>query len=217
MKTVKVIFTVLLLSAFTGIVGAQNNENNRDSRFGVKGGLNLSNLYIDHVTDEHVRESYHAGLYAKLPVLDFISVQPELLYSEKGAEVTYGADNTERSVEYSLRYIDMPVLLRVDISNFYVNAGPYGSYLLDAQTKVTSNASGTNEQEFDLNEDNFSTFDYGVAGGVGFQWKAFDLGVRYNLGLRDVGSKDQRPGANGTDPLSNGRNSVAQAYIGLGF
>ena len=35
-------------------------------RAGLKGGLNISNLYIENVTDENARLGFHVGVYGQL-------------------------------------------------------------------------------------------------------------------------------------------------------
>ena len=71
------LFTICLLAA-TFTAKAQDDK---QFRFGVKGGVNLSNLYIDEVTDEKAKVGLHAGLWMKAPIGEFFAIQPELLWS----------------------------------------------------------------------------------------------------------------------------------------
>jgi hypothetical protein len=235
MKTVKIICTVLVIGAF-GLATANAQENRlsygsadymskpgndkedkekkeRHNKFGVKGGVNISNLYIDDVHDEQVKESFHFGVYSKMNVAGAFSIQPEMMYSRKGAEVEYRRNNLQGNVDYSLDYIDFPLLMRVDIGALNLHAGPYASYLVDAEVR-SEDVRGGSSPTANLNEDAFHSFDYGVSGGLGLEWKVIDMGVRYNYGLRDVGSYNRNEPGNA---LESGRNSVAQFYIGLGF
>ncbi len=60
-------------------------------KFGIKGGLNYANQTGSDITitsnnyNKEAITSYHAGLVAEIKVTDGFSVQPELLYSTKGA------------------------------------------------------------------------------------------------------------------------------------
>ena len=60
------------------------------AKFGIKGGVNLSNFYSgDDISDNNVKPGFQAGLYARLPIIeDVLFVQPELIYTRKGAQST---------------------------------------------------------------------------------------------------------------------------------
>ena len=64
----------------------------------------------------------------------------------------------------------------------------------------------------ELNRDDFNTLDYGLAGGIAFDLSGFQIGARYNYGLREVGKGGIAGGL-----TNNSKNSVAQVYIGFGF
>src|SRR5882757_10201358 len=68
---------------------ANTGENKLTPKFGIKGGLNLTSLYVDDVSSEHMKVGFNAGIFAKLPVTKGFSIQPELLYSLKGAKENY--------------------------------------------------------------------------------------------------------------------------------
>ncbi|MCG7860471.1 PorT family protein, partial [Flavihumibacter sediminis] len=73
-------------------VQAQEQEikgNGMSPRIGIKAGLNLSNFYSDDVNDNNLKAGLNAGVYAKLPVTRGFSIQPELLYSNKGTKRSY--------------------------------------------------------------------------------------------------------------------------------
>jgi len=74
--------TLLFISTFAS---AQNKDT--QPRFGVKGGLNLANLYINDVNNEQAKWGFHAGVWSKLPVGEFFAIQPEILWSSKGFQL----------------------------------------------------------------------------------------------------------------------------------
>lgn len=54
--------------------------------FGIRAGLNASNISFDLLPARGERIGFHAGIFADLPVLPgFLSLQPELSYSVQGA------------------------------------------------------------------------------------------------------------------------------------
>jgi hypothetical protein len=208
-----VLLSVSLLSAF-GQEQKRSGDRTLTPKIGVKGGLNLTNLYVDDVEDENMKLGFNLGLFAKLPVTQGLSIQPEVLYSVKGSKLTYylGVLGTNE-YRFNLNYVEVPVLAVISLSkNFNLHAGGYAAYLAQANIKKV-NDDGPNDQIADLNEDNFNRFDYGLVGGLGIDVDAVTIGARYSYGLREVGKADNF----GSQALKNSKNSAISLYIGFGF
>jgi hypothetical protein len=191
-------------------------ENDLSPKFGIKGGVNLTNLYVDDdVSDENMKVGFNAGFFAKLPVTRGFSIQPELLYSSKGAKETY--DNFimgDGEYRFNLNYIELPVLAVFNLSkNFNLHVGPYVSYLAGVNIKDLNKDEGTIDEVAELDADNFNRFDYGLAGGLGIDISNFTIGARYNYGLREIGKSGSVSG----ELLKNSKNSAISLYIGIGF
>lgn len=207
-----------LLAAFAFVFGistsnVQAQTNNSSLQFGVKGGLNLSNLYTKEVEDNNILTSYNAGVYASLPITGFLAIQPEILYSRKGAELVYDNAFVEGTAKFKLNYIEVPILLKLNIAkNLNIQAGPYFAYLIDAEVKNNSNADLFDFEE-SYNNDDFNKFDYGLAAGIGFDLKSFGIGARYNYGLTSVGKERSVLGQSYTIP--DGKNSNLSLYVSL--
>ena len=188
-----------------------------DSRFGIKGGLNISNLYRDNVGDQNARFGFNLGIFTELAVGESFSLQPELLLSTKGNRATYGNNGgvpdivgVEGEVKSNLTYIDIPILAKVTFGEVInVHIGPYASYLIGASISGDGDL-GNGSQE--LNRDNFKAWDYGLAAGLGVDLSAVTIGARYNLGLVDVAKSTAAEFI-----LDNSKNSVLQFYIAAGF
>lgn len=190
------------------------NETKVNSKFGIKGGINLTNLYVDNASDENMKLAFNAGIFTKLAVAKGFSIQPELLYSSKGSKLTY-SNFLQGSGEYrfNLNYLELPVLAVVNLGkNFNIHAGPYVGYLLSANIKDVDN-NGTINGVKELNADNFERFDYGVAGGLGFDIENFSIGARYNYGLNEIGKTNNLSG----QLTKNSKNAGLSVYIGIGF
>ena len=189
-------------------------ENSLSPKIGIKAGVNLSNLYVDNVKDENMKVGVNIGLFSKIPLTRGFSIQPELLYSNKGSKLTY--DNIiagQGEYRFNLNYIEMPVLAVVNLTkNINIHAGPYVSFLTSANVKDL-NSDGSENKVTDLKADNFNRFDYGLAGGIGFDFQNFTLGARYNYGLHEVGKSGSLSG----DLTKDSKNSAVSLYIGLGF
>ena len=170
----------LFITASFGMLHAQENVT---TEFGIKGGLNMSNLYTDDADDENVLFGFNAGVYATLPVSDFVAIQPELLFTTRGSELEYDNALAQGNVKLKLNYIELPLLVRVNITkNFNIHAGGYASYMVSAK----STGDGDFEFEDQYDTDDFNKFDAGLAGGIGVDFSPLSVGVRYNYGLTTI-------------------------------
>lgn len=212
MKKIKSLLIAFSVIAIT--VTASYGQTDNPLRVGVKGGINLANLRTDEVDDNNMKVGLNLGLFAKLPVSNAFSIQPEILYSSKGSKLTY--DNFvmgEGEYRFNLNYLEMPVLGVIHIGkNFNIHAGPYVAFLASSNIK-DMNDDGTIEDIKDLDADKFNRFDYGIAGGIGADIGGFIFGARYNYGLKEVGNSDNITG----DLMGDAKNSAATLYIGYGF
>ena len=216
MKSVTKSFIYLFLAFFMAtplLVQAQMD----DSRFGVKGGVNLSNFNRGDVGTQNMRIGFNVGLFTELAVGESFSIQPEILLSTKGNRATYGQSGgvadivgVEGDVKSNLTYIDIPVLAKVTISEVLnIHVGPYASYLIGASISGDGDLGGGVTE---LNRDNFKTWDYGLAAGLGVDLDAVTIGARYNLGLVNVAKTTAADVI-----LDNSKNSVLQVYVAVGF
>jgi len=196
----------LFLTASFGMLHAQ--DNNVNTEFGVKGGFNMSNLYQNDADDENVLYGFNAGVYATLPISDFVAIQPEILFTTRGSEVDYNNAGLSGTAKFKLNYIEVPLLVRVNITkNFNVHAGGYASYLVSSKLK--------GEGSFDFNEgvdtDDLNKFDAGIAAGVGVDFNPISIGLRYNYGLTTVGKERTVLGTTTTFP--DVKNSNLSLYV----
>lgn len=184
---------------------------------GLKGGFNMSNLYISDVSDENVKYGLNGGLYVRNNFSRLFGIQSEILYISKGAEVFYekapvliGSTQTG-TYKYNLNYVELPVLFVFRFTErFNFQAGGYAATLLGANVQdKKSNGEKVKVAEMDRNQ--FNTFDYGFAGGFQFDFEVGMLGLRYTHGMREIGKRGTFAGQNTTDS----KNSVLQLYVGL--
>ena len=200
----------LLISVFQ-ISYSQMSTSDSSLKFGFKGGVNFSNLYTNDVDDNNVLTGFNAGIFAKLALSESLAIQPELLYTTKGAELKYNNAFVNGTSTFRLNYIEVPVLLVVNLtSNFNIHAGPYFSYLIDG--KANNDAQGTLfDIENNLKNEDYNKFDAGLSVGVGYDIEQIGFGVRYNYGLQKVGKERNFLGTNYTFP--DGKNSVINLYL----
>lgn len=173
MKRVILSFAILL----TGAVAA-----NAQTSFGIKAGMNISNLRGDDVAGGDVKSQIGAngGLYAHIPAGTNFAIQPELLYSIEGAK----AKNSDLQTE--LNYVNVPVMFQyVNPSGFYAELGPQVGFLTSAKLKLNGVSSDI--------KDDLSTINISAGAGLGYNFTpAVGAGVRYTLGLTRLGDNDPK-------------------------
>jgi hypothetical protein len=165
-------------------------------RPGLVAGLNLADLTNDRGDADSgpLNKGVVAGAFLSFDLGRRFSLQPELLYSEKGNRSIF-TDINESTVE--LRYIEVPVLARVHqldrgTVRAFLSAGPYVGFRLSARLKVIiDDAVALDIADVDLDiEDNVRKTDVGfcVGGGVAFPLGArrFNLEGRYGQSLRTI-------------------------------
>lgn len=211
-----VLLAIMLFSSVTVLGQEQQTagESTLTPKIGIKAGINLSNMFVNDVSDENMKIGLNGGLFAKLPITRGFSVQPELLWSSKGAKETY--DNFlegEGEYRFNLNYIELPVLAVFNVGrNFSLHAGPYVAYLAQVNVK-DMNDNGTVREIADLDQEDFHRIDYGLSGGLGVDLANFTFGARYSYGLHEIG----KPGSISGQATKDSRNSAISLYIGLGF
>jgi hypothetical protein len=202
-----------LLLLTTGIVKAQDEAG---SKIGIKAGLNLSNYYVHDVNDQDLKTGFHVGIFLKSPINERVSFCPEILFSQKGSTLYYDNSFAKGTLDLTTNYIDAPLLFRVDlVPGFYITAGPYLSFLVNASVK-DANPNGTAKFEKELDKTDFNEFDWGMSGGLGFEFGAFNIGARYNYGFVTVG-KERTNILGQTSRYPDGKNSVTQLFVGFAF
>jgi hypothetical protein len=165
-----------------------------------KVGVTFSGIAFDEdIEEQTTKTGLVLGAGLNLPVVeDFFSVQPELLYTQKG--VAYEGEEPflgKVKVGLTINYLEIPVLAKIsfggDDFKAYVNAGPSIGFGLGGKSKIE--ASGETEEN-DLtfgsdDDDSFSNrLDLGAqfGGGIGFKVGpgSLLLDLRYGLGLSNL-------------------------------
>ena len=209
----KLLFQLVLISTFLLISSSMYAQDSIPTRIGIKGGLNLSTLYAENVDDTKMLTGFNLGLFAKLPLSDHFAIQPELYYTTKGAEVKYNNAFVDGTARFNLNYIELPILLVVSITDFVnFHVGPYAAYLISGKAKNESNINLFDFEE-NLDTDDYNKFDLGIAAGVGLDFKAISLGLRYNHGTTKIGKEETFLGTTYTFP--DAKNGVLSLYLSL--
>lgn len=161
--------------------------------FGLKGGVNLAGFNGTSVNfDSENITSYHAGVFMELGLSNRFSLQPELLYSTTGANVSLS--DAAGDFKNKLGYISVPLLARIYVipNRLSIDIGPQASYLMN--------------EKGNANIESSKDFDFALSGGVTLQvFGPLFIQGRYNHGLTDV------------KPEAEVTNRVIQISAGLRF
>ncbi len=154
--------SILAVCLFGFIVGA-----NAQVALGLKGGLNFAN--VDAAGDPDAKTGYHFGAFLEAG-LGGINLQPEILFSAKGAE------------DFDLTYLEIPILLKKNFAKVLnIHFGPQFGILTSAESVDPVTGGEQDVKDFLKSSDISAVVGAGVnlpAGLVG--------GARYVFGLSDI-------------------------------
>ena len=165
-------------------------------RFGLKGGANIANIngdFAESLSEWKSTVGFCGGIFLELNIGRIVTIQPEVLYTVKGADAGGG--------KLKFDYIEIPVLLKIRIPmgsvHPFVFAGPAFGWNLKAAI-----------EGYEI--DDMPTSDYSAVMGGGLQLgRSIHIDARYTMGLQKLEIPDLE-----TIDLKNG---VLSATIGLAF
>jgi hypothetical protein len=202
---------VLSLILSISILKGQSSDENK-TRFGIKAGLNISNMYTKDVQDKNTILGFNGGLFLKVPVTSGFAVQPELLYTTKGSELTYNSFVNGKA-SFTLNYVELPVLAVINLTKIVNIYG--GVYISTLTSVVVKNKSDVDLFNFEneLKKSDFEMYDWGLVGGAGLDFNKVSLGIRYEYGMKPVGKERSFLGQSYRFP--DARNSTIQIYLSI--
>lgn len=209
-KTATVV--LILMALTTSFVRSQSLSK------GVKAGVNISTFGgADAPSDLKSLTAFSAGVFFNLSLPGPISIQPEVLYSQKGAKST----SSSYTSSINLTYIEIPILLKFNIPlapaapvKPNVFAGPAAGFLITAKAKIDPAPPAPFPAETDI-KDEFTNMDLGVVMGVGLDIDLvavqLTIDARYFLGLNTL-DKNEDPTTHTKEDV---KNRTASVNIGI--
>ena len=185
----KFLFTLLALASFS-LINAQENS----TRFGAKAGLNISNLTGEgaDLIRAKTNVGFHVGAVVEIPISENFAFQPELVYSNQGAEIDFPGLEASSIINY----INIPLIAKYYIAQgFSLQAGPQISILVSAEDtaegSIDTGFGVINIEETEDARDDYKTIDVGLNFGLGYQLEfGMFFDARYNLGLSNILDED---------------------------
>lgn len=165
------------------------------------------------------------GVVANFGINEMFSIQPELLYSQKGLKAEESDYDMSLKIEHKKNYLEIPVLAKLSFGSEdfqgFVTAGPYLGYWMSGKVKAEfMGRKIEDDYEFTKNydEDDYkeNRLDLGASIGIGAAYRvgpgSLNLDVRYGYGFSDdTKYKDGRP--DGAFKSSNRVIGVSLAYL----
>ncbi|HEY1195020.1 MULTISPECIES: porin family protein [Flavobacterium] len=158
----------IILSAIAIMAFAFTNA--QETRFGVKGGLNLTTFAGGNYWDAKSLVGAHVGGFAEIKVIERLAIQPEVLFSMQGAKLD------DLNVDAKLNYINVPVLAKFFITKQWtVEAGPQIGFLVSAKVDGEDAKDGYKSTDFGFN----------FGGGYNFT-DNLSVNLRYTVGVSNI-------------------------------
>lgn len=189
----KIILAAIAVMAF-GFTNAQQ------TRFGIKGGLNITSFAGGNYYDSKSLVGFQVGGFAEIKIIERLSIQPEVLYSTQGAKQEVGMTDFDSK----LNYINVPVLAKFYVTKqFTVEAGPQLGFLVSAKNNGNDA------------KDAFKSVDTGFNFGAGYNFTDnVSVNLRYTVGLANIGDFEVN---NAQQYYDSPKNSVLALTLGYKF
>ncbi len=202
----KVILSAIAVFAF-GLANAQGVE------FGVKGGLNVANTnqtITSGITKNPIL-GVNVGFFADVKITPKFSVQPEILFSMQGTELSASGGGFKTTGTSTINYINIPVMAKFFVApKLSLQVGPQAGFVVAATDKLVTNVPGFASYNNDAKSD-YNSVDFGLNFGVGFDIsKKILIDLRYNLGLTAINK-------NPISGQSDIKNNVFSLNVGYKF
>jgi len=167
--------------------------------FALRGGLNLANMKLEaegeESPDTEMSPGFHVGGIVEIPLSEVFAIETGLLLSTKGLKQEETDPNFGTSKFVITTYnLDIPITAKAYVNagseiKIYFNLGTYLGYGLSGKFKEEYNGT-TDEDDIEMGSDpetdDMKRFDFGLLGGAGIEFKSFQLGAAYSLGLADL-------------------------------
>lgn len=188
---------------------------------GLKGGMNIANLHGKDVkeleeemgVDFVSKMGFCAGGFITYNLNDMFAIQPELLFTMKGAKAEREILGETVKVTMKLNYLEIPVLAKLSIptpGNVRPSLFVGPSLAIKLSSKFKTEIAGISEEE-DIEELKSTDFGLVFGGGIDFGLGRGKLTVdaRYTLGLTKV----HEPEEGEEIDIKNGAISIMVGYF----
>ncbi len=211
----KILISIIITGAFSLMLLLPNQSSAAELKVGFKIGVCSANLYGEGMDmgdflseDLKSKWGYCVGGFVTYKLNDMFAVQPEVLYTMKGAKYKEEIGGEILKVWINLTYLEIPVLAKITVPTLGVFkptlfAGPAVAIKLSGKVKAEYEGT-TIEEDFE----NTKGIDFGFVVGagidLGFGVGKLALDLRYTLGLTTISEFENDDVKNGVFALMAG-------------
>ena len=197
-------------SAGSRPVQPQKSGNTQRFSFGVRAGLSFTNISErwdgkkpKGVNKSKFKPGFQLGAVADFSISDNLAIQPGILFATQGWVDKYSETGYSEKESWNLNYLQVPLNVQYKINvgsmNLLLQAGPYFGYAFSGKYKEKVTEDGRTKKDegkikFGTEDGKMSQIDFGLGVGVGLQFDNMQVGLGYNLGLKNLvnggGTKD---------------------------
>jgi hypothetical protein len=202
-------FAALLLSLFSALPGTASAQQG----FAIRGGLNLSR-FVGGDVDSQARRGLNLGGAMRILGAGPLGLWIEGYYRQKGAQnvdLATVATSPGSNFQVGIDYVEVPVLLRLDLPGLgskvrpYLQGGPTFGWKIDCSVSVSAASGGTAAPDCDALlggglEQTLRSYEQGLVLGGGLDLNVFsglgavNLDARLTRGLSRLGKGDSSEG-----------------------
>lgn len=219
-RTISIMALLFLAINVWGQIEEQRNR----LEIGFSGGYNLNRIDLRPTVRQNMLGGFGGGINVRYTSEKYFSMicaaQLEINFAQRGWDEDFD-DDTKNRYSRTLNYIEIPFFAHLSWGRedkgfqFFVNLGPqfgffvgdsemyYGEWKPEERPVSINKVYGKKVQ---------NTFDYGIAGGLGVEWKTkagnFFLEGRYYYGLADIFRNSK------ADPFARSANQTISARLG---
>ena len=166
---------------FTLLITSMACHAQQETAFGIKGGLNLTNLKVsDPDASYNSRAGFHAGFFVR-EKFSKVAIQPEFLISTQSTDVSSSSlgDWQDR-----FTYLNIPIMVKFYlVDGLNIHAGPQFGFLLDGD-RTYSGPLGDGSEDI---KDYYESSDVSISLGGGWDFPfGLNVDLRYNIGVKDI-------------------------------
>ncbi|GAB3342113.1 hypothetical protein GCM10027299_56660 [Larkinella ripae] len=156
-------------------IKAEKDYSNSGLSVGIRGGANawLNEFVPDDLAgtggEQALAPGFTGGIIINYGIGNVFSIQPEILYTRRSVKFAGEEQGQKYSFQLSTNAVEIPLLLKFSFgqkTRFFVNAGPYAAYGLDASAKFVVDGETLLNEKQKLTK-NDARLEYGVTGGLG--------------------------------------------------
>jgi len=169
----------------------------------IKGGLNLAKMIQkdndqNYSGDFKFSPGFHIGLTFDWPINEFVSFEPGLFFTSKGAREKFEESGYKMKDVINLYYVDVPITIKASHKmgngpKIYGVIGPYAGVGVSGKYKITLEYLGdklSTEEKItwgndELNDD-LKRLDLGLTVGAGVEFTTFTVGFSWDAGIYNI-------------------------------